>query len=357
MNFRIFLLPFILFFLAFFVDKLLYIGRFEDTFLRTATFLNYEHKLDMLDELDIYTKTPGKKKVLVLFGNSRTMSFDHKYLDKEFPDWAWFNFSVPGGTTDYFYYLTTQLEKRGIRPDAVVMAVTPQGFNATPAQPLDEVMISGLPLSFVVKNARHFTTDDLMNYSAKKLFWNYRYRPKAEVILERLANNARPVRIFRQFQYETGVRLRESRGSVSFQFQGIPAQDQEFLAQHAKNTWNDFFKPYKISEGQFYFTEASLKKLRGNGIAVVLLWARVQKNLRDMKEHLPVVQGPVKTVRAVWTPRMQELSVKYGAPLLDMNYGETISCDLFYDSSHLASACFPEFSDYIMTHVRKSVSP
>lgn len=356
MNFRIFLVPFVLFFLAFFTDKLLYIGRFDDTFLRTATFLNYEHKVDMLDELDLYLRTPGRKKALVIFGNSRTMSFDHRYLEKEFPDWTWFNFSVPGGTTDYFYYLTTEFERRGIRPDAIVMTVTPQGFNATPAQPLDEVMISGLPVAFVIRNMRHFTTDDLMNYAAKKLFWNYRYRPKAEVILARLANNGQQLRIFRQFQYETGVRLRESRGSVSFQFQGIPAQDQEFLAQHAKNTWNDFYRPYRISEGQMYFTEASLKKLRGNGIAVVLLWARVQKNLRDMKNMLPVAPGK-ETVRAAWTPRMQELAARYNVPLLDMNYGESISCDLFYDSSHLASACFPEFSQYIMSHVKKAAVP
>lgn len=355
MNIRIFFLPFVLFFLAWFTDKLLYIGRFEDTFLRTATFLNYDHKVDMIDELEAVLRTPNRKKVLVIFGNSRTMSFDRTYLDRQFPDWTWFNFSVPGGTTDYFYYLTTRFEKRGIKPDAIVMAVTPQGFNATPAEPLDEVMISGLPLSFVAKHFRRFSTNDLMNYAAKKLFWNYRYRPKAEVILARLANDSHQLRVFRQFQYETGVRLRENRGSVSFQFQGIPEQNQEFLAAHAKNTWNDFFRPYSISEGQVFFTEASLRALRDRGIPVILLWAKVQKNLRDMKDILPVADGPQKTVRALWTPRMQDLSSRYNAPLLDMNYGETISCDLFFDSSHLASACFPEFSDYIMKHVRKAV--
>src|SRR6185295_11675175 len=117
MKFRLFLFPFVLFLAAYIIDKQLYIGGFQDSFLRTATFLNYSHKIDMMDELQLYLLNPQRKKVLVLFGNSRTMSFENAYLEKKYPDWMWFNFSVPGGTTDYFQYLTEIMKKRGIRPD------------------------------------------------------------------------------------------------------------------------------------------------------------------------------------------------------------------------------------------------
>ncbi|MCE9596644.1 MAG: hypothetical protein K8S54_01620 [Spirochaetia bacterium] len=38
---KLFLFPLLLFFAAFVLDKQLYIGGFDETFLRTATFLNY----------------------------------------------------------------------------------------------------------------------------------------------------------------------------------------------------------------------------------------------------------------------------------------------------------------------------
>ncbi len=353
MKLKLFFFPIILFLAAFLLDKQLFIGGFEDTFLRTATFLNFEHKVDMLDEIAAYQLDPQKKKTLVIFGNSRTMSFENGYIESKYRDWQWYNFSVPGGTTDYFLYLIQEMKRKGIRPDAVVMTVTPQGFNRSPAVPMDEVLISGISFPFIARYAGRYTLDDLMNYAAKKTFWTYRYRPKAEVILHRLEHDSIQLRIFRQFQHETATRLKASRGSVPFQFQGIPAQDDEFLFAHAKNTWQDFFTPFKISEGQFAFTADSLKILKEAGIPTILLWAKVQRHLREMKDTVVVTGRGEKpqTVRSLWAPRMQALADEYGVPFYDMNYGNTIPCDHFYDSSHLASVCFPEFSDYIMQAV------
>lgn len=353
MKLKLFFFPIALFLGAFILDKQLFIGRFEDTFLRTGTFLNFDHKVDMLDELAAYLVTPGRKKTIVVFGNSRTMSFENSYIESKYKDWIWFNFSVPGGTTDYFLFLIQEMKRKGIRPDAVVLTVTPQGFNTAPAVPMDEVLISGLSFPFIVRYASRYTTDDLMNYAAKKTFWTYRYRPKAEVILHRLEHDGLQMRIFRQFQFDTATRLKVSRGSVPFQFQGIPAQDDEFLMAHAKNTWQDFFTPYKLSEGQFAFTDDSLRILTDAHIPVILLWARVQKNLRQMKDTVVVTPRGEKpeTVRSLWAPRMTSLAAKYQVPFYDMNYGNSIACDHFFDSSHLASVCFPEFSDYIMRAV------
>ncbi|MBL8021462.1 MAG: DUF1574 family protein [Leptospirales bacterium] len=351
---KLFFFPLLLFFAAFILDKQLYIGGFEETFLRTATFLNYEHKVDMLDELAVYLQTPGRRKALVVLGNSRTMSFENSYFDSKYKDWILFNFSVPGGTSDYFLYLTEEMKARGIHPDMVVLTVTPQGFNETPAVPMDEVLISGLPFRFIVKHVGDFKTDDLMNYAAKKLFWNYRYRPKAEVIISRLEQHERGLRVFRQFRYQTATALHNNRGSVPFQFQGIPAQNEDFLLLHAKNTWNDFFRPYKLSTGQVNFTEKTIQLLRGQNIPTLMLWARVQKNLRNMKETVVVTPSgePPRTVRGLWQPRIQAIAAKYSVRFVDMNYGNTMTCDHFYDSSHLAQVCFPEFTDAIMKEIQ-----
>ncbi|MCE9596643.1 MAG: DUF1574 domain-containing protein [Spirochaetia bacterium] len=219
---------------------------------------------------------------------------------------------------------------------------------------MDEVLISGLPFRFIVRNIADFKTDDLMNYAAKKMFWNYRYRPKAEVVIARLEHQERGLRVFRQFKAQTANALHNNRGSVPFQFQGIPAQNEDFLLQHAKNTWNDFFRPFRLSSGQMNFTEKTIQILRAEGIPTLLLWARVQKNLRNMKESIVVTPAgePPKTVRSLWAPRIQAIADKYSVRFVDMNYGPTIACDHFYDSSHLAQVCFPEFTDFIMKEIQ-----
>ncbi|MBI3394307.1 MAG: DUF1574 family protein, partial [Spirochaetia bacterium] len=214
-RFRLFILfPLLVFAAAWLLDKQFFIGTFPDYYLRTGSFINYRHKLDLTDELQLYLAQPNRRKTLVIFGNSRTMAFDNAYIEKKYPDWMLFNFSVPGGTTDYFYYVLRRFKDKNIRPDFVVMAVTPQGFNASPASAMDEVMLEGLPVSFVLRYANRYSIDDLGNYFAKKLFWSYQYRPKPGVIAQRMENDALLARTYNQFRARTYVLLSENRGST-----------------------------------------------------------------------------------------------------------------------------------------------
>ena len=168
------------------LDKAFVVGNLEDYFLSTASFKNYDHKIAMLDELEEYLKKPDRKKVMIMFGNSRTMPFSTEYIASHYPGWVLFNFSVPGGTSDYYLEMLEQFQKRSIRPDHVFLAVTPQGMNQSARVSMDEVMVTGLSPGFVIRHAGHYSVDDITNYIAKKTFLVYQYRPKVWVIRDRM---------------------------------------------------------------------------------------------------------------------------------------------------------------------------
>ena len=184
------LFPVLVFAAAFFLDKLFFVGGFSIYFLKTASFLNYDHKDELINELEAYLEQADRRKVVVLFGNSRTMSFDLRYIESAYPGWTLFNFSVPGGTSDYFLRYMEEFESRSLRPDFFYFAVTPQAFNAAPVVNMDEVMLNGLTPAFVARHMNRYKANDLSNYMAKQMFWTYQYRPKFRVIMRRLRTPA-----------------------------------------------------------------------------------------------------------------------------------------------------------------------
>ena len=365
LNFKFYMLfPLLVLALAFVVDKQFYIGGYQDYFLRTASFINYNQKEDLIEEMYYYLRQPERRKVLVILGSSRSMSFDNSYLEKKFPGWTLFNFSVPGGNSDYYLYFMERFRKRfqnektrGLKPDFVYFVVSPQGYNDA-VQSLDEVLLNGLSASFIARHAGLYGVDAVNNYIAKKMFWNYQFRPKLSVVLKKLKDNKLHYRGYKKLRALTYHTLTENRGSVPYT--GIyrnPAQNDEFLVQNARKSFDAFFKPFSVSPAQIYFTAEYMKIAKELNIPARLLWARVGPELRRLKKEEPV-RGPSRagkpdTVYNIWTPPMKKIARKYNSELVDMNFGPTIACDRYYDASHLAGACIEEYTDFLMEIVLK----
>lgn len=348
--------PFLVFLAAFLFDKVFFIDHLEDYFLTTISFVNFDHKERMLGELREYLKQPDHRHTLVVFGNSRTMGFSRTYIEKKYPGWTLFNFSVPGGTTDYFYYLMTRFRDEDIRPDAVYFTVTPQGMNDTAPVALDEVMVFGLPLSFITREAAAYKMEDLTNYLVKKMFLVHCYRPKLRTVQYRLSGtHLLDFRRFLEFNRES---LEKERGSVPFDLDYKPPQNEKLIEENAASIWKDSFVPFRLSHGQVNFTEQSLKIARDMGVRRGLLWPRVSEPLRRRKSEEKVAldsRGQPTTVQRAWEPLMRDMAGRYGAVWMDFNFdpARDLHCDLFFDASHMASGCMGAFMDSIMHEVTR----
>lgn len=385
-----YLIPILFFLAAFGLDKMLFIGSFPDTFLTTASFINFDHKERLIYELKDYLAEPERKKVIVMLGNSRTMSFDNSYIEENYPDWKLYNFSVPGGTTDYFYYLISRFKQEAIRPDHIFLAVSPQGFNSSARVPMDEVMINGLPLSFISTHAANFRLSDINNYIAKKIFWTYRFRPKLQRIILRLSDDRARLYAFRDFIEMTEQTLEEQRGSALY---GVmeAEPDPDLLRANARAIWYDFFVPFTLFEGQMNFTASILETANQAAVPVTMVWVPVSPVLLDYKKSERVAslshaenteyyrwfqnnesdenqdsqESPESlgrtsndaeerlTVIDVWKPAMLYLADTYGTEFLDLNIEEPLPCENFYDASHMAGICFYELTDRMMQTVRQ----
>lgn len=360
-SFRMFMLfPFILFLFAFGVDKLFWIGDHPSYFLRTASFVNYDHKKTLIDQLEQYLQKKDRKKVMVMFGNSRTTAFDLEYLKAKYPEWILYNFSVPGGTSDFYYYYLTQFQKRGIKPDYIYFALTPQGFNTIPKIDLDEVMLHGLPVHFVLKNFYHYDSGDLSNYIAKKMFRNYMNKPRFNIIMRRIRNDGLQAKQYREFVEHASAKLEKNYGSVPDSTGKIPMQENnQKLMEQGRAMFQAYLNPFVMDEGQMYFTDQTLQITQDMGIPAALLWPRVGSEARKLMKEQPVIlpEQPDKsektTILNLWKPRIQRIAEKHSESFLDMNYEDSIQCDVFYDASHMASVCFNEFTDYLMDHIHK----
>jgi hypothetical protein len=373
-------LPALVFLTAFVVDKLPFMLGAQDYFLNTFSYLNYDHKEDLKIELKEYLRRPERPKTLVIFGNSRTLPFDNRQIERDHPDWILFNFSVPGGVSDYFLRYMEEFQNEDIRPDYIYFAVTPQAFNATPATVMDEVMLNGLTPGFVLRHVDRYSLDDVSNYAAKQLFWTYQYRLSSRGIYRRLRNNQAQARQFRQFRELTARSLAESRGSVFFAVGGRSPTDAEGMERQARDIWRGFFTPFRLSRDQMYFTEECLRIARGMGVPARLVWARVSPQLRALKDgqalaserertgatdgtkiddprfgHL-AVSSREPTVREMWQPALDRLAARYQRTMLDMNYSGEFQCDRYYDASHLAGDCFGEFADYLIGAAEREIA-
>lgn len=344
------LFPLVLFLAAFLLDKLFFIGNFPSYFMNTASFVNYEHKEVLVDELEEYLKTPNRKMVLVMFGNSRTMAFDNNYIESHYPGVILFNFSVPGGTSDFYLYYMEKFQKRNIHPDFIFFTLAPQGFNTTPGIAMDEVLIFGLPAGFFFRHLNRYSSSEVTNYIAKNLFWSYKHKPRPGRILRRFKNNSDEKNRFDEFVSSSREEVERERGSVPHDSSKKPSHEHESaLVENARSSFRTFLYHFNMSEGQLRFTEDSLRIAREMGIDGAVVWARVAPELRRLidEEKIPH-NGDLTTVRDLWEGPVRSLSEKYGYPFVDLNTTNQFHCDQFYDASHMAGYCFPAFTDFLI---------
>lgn len=79
---RFLFVPFVIFVIAFGLDKLISSTTLEPYYSLTLSDLNFRHKEVLFDELKDYLGKKNRKKVLVYFGNSRALLFRNDYIEK-----------------------------------------------------------------------------------------------------------------------------------------------------------------------------------------------------------------------------------------------------------------------------------
>lgn len=321
-------------------------------FTKTVSELNYFHKPVLFEELKTYLKKKDRKKVFVYFGNSRALLFSNKYIEEKYPEWIFFNFSVPGGTPDYFTYWLEKFKEEDVRPDFILVDDSVEAFNLRAKIKIDEVLVNGLDFKFLLSHADRYSSKEITNFIAKKLFKTYQYRPKLEVILSRLKNNSAVQKHYKEWRRTVLTKLTEERGNASSDLSGNRVSSDEVIQRYSEGDFNSYIENFTFNENMLKFQKDNFDILNDLGVPHASIWVRVAPayfkliKTRELKK-----ESAPKIAYDLWYEKISKIHKETGTVLFNMNEDESYKCNLFTDASHMSSECFPDYTDYIFKKI------
>lgn len=354
---RFLLVPFLVVFLAFCLDKLLILENVHTYFSKSLSDINYIQKKELYEDLKEYLAQKNRDKVLVYFGNSRALLFDNDYIHKKYPGWVMFNFSVPGGKPDYVLQWMEQFERDNVKPDFFLFDHSVEMFNASATLKVDETLTNGLNVSFVLKHFSLFSIDDISTLIAKRMFRAYQYRPKLEVILTRAKNKENMLIPYRMLRNNLMAKLKKGKGSAMTPGTHEAVLPPELLKKSAYGDFHSYLVPFRFSENILTFTNKSLELAKKLGVPSAVIWVRLSLPYMDHIRKMKVSVGENKegTVYEDWYPRMEKYHVQNGIPFWNMNDDPEYSCNEFSDAGHMSPSCYDEYTDYIFKKLNQSL--
>lgn len=344
------LLPFLIFAIAFIIDKVLQVETIQTYYSKTVSEMNYFHKLELFEDMKLYLKQENHKKVLVVLGNSRSLLFDNNYIDKNYPDWILYNFSVPGGTPDYALYWIEKFDHDNVKVDFILLDSSPEVYNQTPFIKIDETLINGLDFSFIIRYAARYKSSDITNFLSKRMFGTYRYRPKLNTILERMKDDSKIVKQYRNWRKSIKDKLKKERGSASSDVTENYTSPPEIIKKFAEGDYRSYLTPYKFSKNMLIFHKDNVRILKKMGIPHAIVWVKVAKPYYELvktKTFFNEKTHQQQTVYDLLQPELESLSQESKVNVYNMNDDLNYNCEEFSDASHMANACFPAYTDYI----------
>lgn len=348
------LIPVLIFLLAVIIDRILMLEKIQTYFTKTVSEINYFHKPILFEELKDYLKQPSRKKVLVYFGNSRGLLFDNKYIEEHYPDWVLFNFSVPGGTPDYFTFWLEQFQDQNVKPDFILLDDAVEAFNFTARIKIDEVLVNGLDFPFILKYRNRYTSREITNFIAKKLFKTYQYRPKLDTVIQRMKNDGAIVKVYRDWREKIAKKLKEERGSASSDISANATSPAELVQKFSMGDFHSYIEPFTFNENMLEFQKDNFRILKELNVKHAAIWVRVAKPYFTFIQNRNAIIPPKEnliTAYSIWYPKLTKIHNDFNVTLYNMNEDKDYSCDYFTDASHMSTQCFPDYTDYIFQRI------
>ena len=346
------LIPFLIFILALILDRIFMLEKIQTYFTKTVSEINYFHKPILFEELKTYLKKPDRKKVLVYFGSSRALLFNNQYIEKNYPNWILFNFSVPGGTPDFFHFWIEQFQAENIKPDYVLLDSSIEAFNLDAKIKIDEVLVNGLDFPFIVKHFDRYSSKEITNFLAKKLFKTYQYRPKLDTILQRMKNNSEIVVNYRKWRKIITENLTRERGSASSDLSSNATSSAELVNRFSIGDFSSYIELFRFNQNMMAFHKENFQILQSMQVpysSIIVKIANPYYALIKTKPAFPAKRDSIKTAYSIYYPKLEETLALTNTNIYNMNEEISYTCNLFTDASHMSSKCFPDYTDYIFT--------
>ncbi|MDF3821235.1 DUF1574 domain-containing protein [Leptospira sp. 96542] len=347
-------IPFLVVFLAFCLDKLLLLENVHTYFSKSLSDINYIQKAQLYEDLKQYLNQEKRSKVLVYFGNSRALLFDNDYIQKKYPGWVMFNFSVPGGKSDYTLQWMEKFAKDNVKPEFFLFEHSVELYNSQASLRVDETLTNGLEVSFVLKHFSLFSIDDISTLIAKRLFRAYQYRPKLEVILTRAKNREILLEPYRMMRAGLMDNLDKGKGSAMTPGTHQFVMPQELLKKSSSGDFHSYLVPFQFSEPTLEFLNQSIQLSKSLDVPSAVIWVRLSLPYMELIRKMKVDVGGNRTdtVYNEWLPKINSFHKQIGVPFWNMNDDPRYSCNEFSDAGHMSPTCYSAYTDFIFKNLK-----
>lgn len=340
---------------VFTVDKIAGIDAVKFYTQSDATFLYYDYKPEMIEELKAYDakRKSGEDvppKLLIVIGSSRLMYYSYDSFRRNFPRWEVYNFSAPVNSPAYYAYIIERILETGVKPDLVLLESDPFQFNENSPGFQKSNLGYTFDLRFILSNFGLFTRDEVSGFLARTLFSGYRYKPDLSAVIDRLQNPKHKLLLGLK---ELDRYQRENNGNGKSIIPKPDWFDRDYasLAVTSRMTTGWIYGNYEMSERQWVFFEDTLDLLKKDDVPFLLIRPQVSRPMTAILQQ----NGEIRTATKEWKKRLTELNVQ--SRLLDLSDGDPFYCNAFVDGSHMALECYDPMLWQVMDRYAQISAP
>lgn len=317
---------------VFLLDKVFLLDYFEEKFLQTGNPVFYHHRKTLFERLTRDTEVrSGNKKFLLTLGDSRSYPYSDKALPEDRMDqWSVYNFSGPQAVPMYSLYWLERILAQGIRPQAVILSLSPEAFDDSKGMVYDPFLRLGSDDEFRTRYWDQIPWKDRYEYYVDRIFAFRRLRFDYRLFLERWRSG-------KMYEYDPALNqemmiLNMGKGEYLAYASVINMPNK--LKKDALRIESIYLQGFRLGETQFGFVEKILSVAKAQEIPVVVVWPRVFEDYRKNYVRLNLEEN--------WWKRVESLSKQYGSETINYNREGDGFCDQFNDASHQSIYCFKD---------------
>lgn len=337
--------PVLLLFVVFLLDKIFGLPIVtKNTFPYKKIERNYyeskEHLIQVL--IQEYQNSPSNT-YGVVFGSSRSGSFDYLDFQKVIPNSKTFNFSAPLAPPSVYYYWWKLIQETKVPIRYVIIEIDPILLSKASIRYSLE---SSYDIPFVLNHTKFwkgegFSFIEAESYLNKKLFALAKYPVDLKSII---ANNSEIKAGFFDISFpgylgkdQKEKMIQSIHEANRIKFGALP-NDLHFTNHGAlievdsENIFQTYLKNYQGSETQWYFLKELVLDLTKKNIPIVLYIPATAPPLRRKMEDSGILNDFLVKLHS----RLGESD----ALILDIDQDSRWTCRDFFDAVHLSGKCF-----------------
>ncbi len=357
--------PILVILFIFLFDKIFLLPIVRDNFIQPGGMLYYRQRKEQLEILKNY-KIPSQKKLTIVLGDSRAFSIGNEVANYiQIPDLDIWNFAGPQAVIAYHFYIASQIYEYK-KPDYFYIGISPDALNRNAGIFGNPILRYGVDEKFIQLYRNLIPEKDYKDYIFSKKYalqgLQFSFKPLIERIkgsllqpdlekeLKKFNLNINQLSLEEQkilhsllsfrvedlnyYVYKKSPQRMLLNFTKGAQYAWFGKMSDENLKKETEKLKQIYFTNFSISEEQFIFLELLLKKIKQEQSKAILFIPRVNPYLKEVYSQSEEIQ--------IILNRFKDIAHQYKFPILDMNLDSILTCNEFYDSSHLSVSCFPE---------------